>query len=154
MARLWRVRQSSMNRRFLFRELNYNRGQAIIFILCVALSLVSIVAINGLRRDIHQSLQSDARNLTGGDIILHSHYPFSNELLAAVSGFVDTGQVLSSHTWEFMSMTRDSDSGRTVLSQVKGLNLVTHFTGKLNLLQVRALHRCCKKDVSSCPRLC
>jgi len=110
-----------MNRRFLLRELLYGRGLVIIFILCSALSLISIVAVNGLRRDIHESLASDARNLSGGDIIIHSHYQFTRPLLTEVDRLADMGQVQVARSREFMSMARDSGGRMTVLAQVKAV---------------------------------
>ena len=42
--------RAAMNVRFLFREMQHGKSQAAVFVLCVALSLVSIVAINSFRR--------------------------------------------------------------------------------------------------------
>ena len=69
-----------MNVRFLIREMLHSKSQAVVFILCVALSLISIVAINSFRRDVQQSIVSDAKGLHGGDIIVHSHHEFSQAL--------------------------------------------------------------------------
>ena len=41
-----------MKLRHLFRDVVHNRGQAMIFVLCVALSLVSLIAVNSFRRDV------------------------------------------------------------------------------------------------------
>ena len=69
-----------MNIRFLIREILHSKSQALVFILCVALSLVSIVAINSFRNNVQQSIAGDARGLHGGDVIVHSHYEFSPAL--------------------------------------------------------------------------
>jgi len=97
--------------RFLLREMLEARHQAGIFILCVALSITSLVALNSFRHDVHRSIAGDARALHGGDIILHSHYDFSPGLLAAVHDLQGelSGMV---RTWEFYSVVR-SDAGET-----------------------------------------
>ena len=134
------TRQAQMNKRFLLRELSYGRGQAFVFILCAALSLISIVAINGLRRDIHQSLESDARDLSGGDIILHSHYDFSPGILAAVQELTDNGEIMRTQSWEFMSMARDVAASNTVLSQIKAVQPGYPFYGEIALSSGRSFH--------------
>ena len=91
--------------RFLWREMLAARRQAAVFILCVALSITSLVAVNSFRRDVHQAISGDARALHGGDVIVHSHYDFSPGLLSAVNG-LGTAVRQKLHTWEFYSVVR------------------------------------------------
>ncbi|MBE0584955.1 MAG: ABC transporter permease, partial [Desulfofustis sp.] len=70
--------------RFLIRELRHGGAQALTFILCVALSIATLTALNSFRSDVHRSLLNDAQALHGGDVIIHSHYPISEGLEQAV----------------------------------------------------------------------
>lgn len=94
-----------INSRFLWREMLGARRQAAVFILCVALSITSLVAVNSFRRDVHLAISGDARALHGGDVIVHSHYDFSPGLLSAVNG-LGTAVQEKLRTWEFYSVVR------------------------------------------------
>lgn len=102
--------------RFLLREMYDARKQALIFTLCVALSITSMVALASFRRDLDRSISGDARALHGGDVIVHSHYDFTPKLLAAVRGLAGvTGQV---RTWELYSVVRGAKSGTPLFSDI------------------------------------
>lgn len=105
-----------INLRFLVREMVSVRGQAAIFVLCVALSITSLVALNSFSRDVRSSLMGDAKALHGGDVLLHSHYPFSPGLLSAVENLGLPENNLA-RTWEFYSVARGDDS--SVLAGIK-----------------------------------
>lgn len=109
-----------LNVRFLIREMLEARNQAGIFILCVALSITSLVALNSFKGDVHQSITGDARALHGGDVIIHSHYDFSPALLAAVNTHQ---QVLLDRvrTWSFYSVVRNGADESTLFSNIKAV---------------------------------
>ncbi len=108
-----------MNVRFLFREIVHNRSQAAVFVLCMALSLVSIVAINSFRRDIRQSVVSDARSLHGGDVIVHSHYDLSPPLHQELELIKNEQKIRSVKTWEFYSVARREDGLDSLFCNIK-----------------------------------
>jgi len=108
-----------MNFRFIVSEIVHSRGQGFIFVVCVALSLVSLVAINSFRRDVNQSLISDARNLHGGDVIVTSHHPFTPAIEAELLALEDLPDTSVSRTWEFYSVARAVDKEQTVLANIK-----------------------------------
>lgn len=122
-----------MNLRFLLREIAHSRSQAVVFVLCVALSLVSIVAVNSLRRDVNSSIMSDARNLHGGDIIVHSHYKYSPGLQAELAEIRASENVKSAQTWEFYSVARRVDGRETLLSNIKVVQNGYPFYGEVVL---------------------
>lgn len=103
--------------RFLLRELAESRRQGGIFILCVALSIASLVAINSFKRDVNQSVMGDARALHGGDIIMHSHYDFSPSLMAGVSN-LGTRIANKARSWEFYSIVRNQEESSTLLANI------------------------------------
>jgi putative ABC transport system permease protein len=122
-----------MNVRFIIREILHSKSQAVVFILCVILSLVSIVAINSFRRDIRQSIVSDARGLHGGDIIVHSHYDFSQPLHQELTTLVGEEGIESVRTWEFYSVARREDGGDSLFCNIKVVDRGYPFYGVVEL---------------------
>jgi len=110
-----------MNIRFLLREIQHSKSQAVVFVLCVILSLVSIVAINSFRRDVQQSIVSDARGLHGGDIIVHSHYEFSQPLQEELDALSGQQEIERVRTWEFYSVARREDGRDSLFSNIKAV---------------------------------
>lgn len=110
-----------MNVRFLLREIQHSKSQAVVFVLCVILSLVSIVAINSFRRDVRQSIVSDARGLHGGDIIVHSHYDFSPPLQQELDALAGQAGIERVRTWEFYSVARREDGRDSLFSNIKAV---------------------------------
>jgi putative ABC transport system permease protein len=110
-----------INFRFIKREILHSKSQAAVFILCVILSLVSVVAINSFRRDVRQSIVSDARGLHGGDVILHSHYEFSPSLQQELLALTEDEDVQSVRTWEFYSVARRMDGENSLFSNIKAV---------------------------------
>lgn len=121
-----------LNLRFLVREMIECRNQAGIFILCVALSITTLVALNSFKRDVNISITGDARGLHGGDLILHSHYEFSPGMLSAVNRMHDdiSGRV---RTWEFYSVVRHPEKGGTVFSNIKAVGPAYPLYGEVEL---------------------
>ena len=62
--------------RFIFRQINGSHKQAVIFVLCVALSLLILTSLGGFSSSVRRSMLKDARQLHAADITIHSHYPF------------------------------------------------------------------------------
>ncbi|MFW2368151.1 MAG: ABC transporter permease [Desulforhopalus sp.] len=111
-----------MNSRFLIREMLHSRSQGAIFVLCVALSLISIVAVNSFRRDVRESIVTDARSLHGGDIIIHSHYPFSPNLEKELATLEESHEVEKVRSWEFYSVARREDGSDSLFSNIKAVS--------------------------------
>ncbi len=108
-----------MNVRFIIREILQSKSQSVVFVLCVILSLVSIVAINSFRRDVRQSIASDARALHGADIIVRSHYEFSQPLQRELSALQQEQGLETIRTWEFYSVARREDGRDSLLCNIK-----------------------------------
>lgn len=107
-----------MNVRFLLRDISHSKSQAVVFVLCVILSLISIVAINSFRRDVRQSIVSDARGLHGGDVIVHSHYSFSEALQHEINILSAEEGIETCRTWEFYSVARRMDGKDSLFSNI------------------------------------
>ncbi len=126
-----------INGRFLLRELLYSKKQAAIYILCVALSLVSLIAVNSFRRDIDRSISGDALALHGGDIILHSHYDLSEGLQRAVVELTEEKKATAVRTWAFYSVVRKSDESGSLLCNIKVVENGYPLYGRVDLASGR-----------------
>ncbi len=130
-----------MNLRFLFREIQHSKSQAVVFVLCVILSLVSIVAISSFRRDVRQSIVSDARGLHGGDIIVHSHYEFSQPLQQELDALAGQAGIERVRTWEFYSVARREDGRDTLFSNIKAVEQGYPLYGEVELASGRDFYQ-------------
>lgn len=105
--------------RFLWREMLAARRQASVFILCVALSITSLVALNSFRSDVFRSIIGDARGLHGGDLIVRSYYDLSPGLLAAAEA-LERQQIAQDRlrTWEFYTVVRHAATEETLFANI------------------------------------
>ncbi|KJS01752.1 MAG: hypothetical protein VR65_08445 [Desulfobulbaceae bacterium BRH_c16a] len=122
-----------MNYRFLIREIMHSRSQAVVFVLCVALSLVSIVAVGSFRRDVRSAIAGDARSLHGGDVIVHSHAELSPALTEELAGLRQEEGITSVDTWEFYSMARTEDGNKSLFSNIKAVESGYPLYGQVEL---------------------
>lgn len=131
-----------LHRRFILRELLQTKKQALIFILCVALSLTSLVAINSFKDTVHRSILADARTLYGGDIIIHSHYPFSPDLLKAVTEQEQQRAVTGAKTHEFYSLVRTATGTEaSLLAHIKAVSPGYPLYGRVALKSGRPFRK-------------
>jgi putative ABC transport system permease protein len=129
-----------LNRRFLLRELIHGRRHGLLFILCVALSLTTMTALNGFKGGVNRSLFEDARELHGGDIILHSHYPFSSSLRSEVEKLAEEGKVVAATTHRFYSVVLGGSQDRTLLTEIKIVGNTFPLYGRIELASARPLN--------------
>lgn len=125
------------HKRFILRQLTRSGNQAGVFILCVTLSILTIVAVNGFSESINRSLLRDARALHSGDIILHSHYPFSPPLLDAAAELEKRGEAQSLRVYDFYSVVRSDKEKETLLADLKVVGPEYPFYGQVKLASGR-----------------
>jgi putative ABC transport system permease protein len=125
---------------FIIREITRSSKQAIVFCLCVALSLTSLAVFSGFSESVSQILLSDAKKLHAADIIIHSHDKLSDELESAISDEIRKGKIERSRYWEFYSMVRRMDDHASVLSLLKVVEKGYPFYGKIVLKSGRPFH--------------
>ncbi|SDO73745.1 ABC transporter permease [Desulforhopalus singaporensis] len=123
-----------MHLRYIYREIINSRGQAAVYILCVALSLVTIVAIDSFRRDIDTSLLSDAKNLLGGDIRVRSHRSFSPELTKQLAQLAKEPGIEATRSWELNTVVRRADGGASVLASLMAVEPNYPLYGEVKLI--------------------
>jgi len=123
--------------KFILRQLTSARQQSILFVLCVALSMVTLVALRGFGESVNRTLQRDARQLSAADIVAESSFPFSQPLLDQSAALDKEGLTESAHVYEFLSVVRGSAtvSGAqdTLLSNLKVVDAGYPFYGVVEL---------------------
>jgi putative ABC transport system permease protein len=88
------------------RQIAGSRHQAVVFVLCVALSLVTLVSLSAFSRSVHMTFLKDARALHAADIIIHSHSPLSSSLVSELTALSKQGRIESACVYEFYSVVR------------------------------------------------
>ena len=127
-----------LHKSFIRRQLTGSKSQAAVFVLCVMLSIVTLVALNGFGESVHNSLLKDARTLHAGDIIIHSHYDFSQPLSEAVASLARRGAIESAKAYELYSVVRTVAESNSLLAKLKVVEKGYPFYGKVELLSGRA----------------
>jgi putative ABC transport system permease protein len=132
------VRTPAMrNPRFIRRQISASLHQSVLFVLCTALSLVTLVSLGGFSRSVHASFLKDARALHAADIIIHSHSPFSPPLLRELSVLERRKAVESARTYEFYSVVRTMGQHASLLSNIKAVGPGYPFYGVVKLASGR-----------------
>lgn len=122
-----------VNIRFLFRELIHGWHHGLIFILCVALSLTTMAALNSFKGSVNRTLFNDARDLHGADIIIHSHYPFSEKVTEEVENLRRQGRIIPSTVHEYYSVVRREGVEKTLFANIKSVDQNFPLYGKVAL---------------------
>ena len=125
---------------FIRREISRSSNQAMLFILCVGLSLVTLTAFSGFSKSIHQSLLNDARELHAADIIIRSYEALSDPLEQAISKQVREGRAERVRYYEFYTVIRTGDDSASALSLLKVVEKGYPFYGDVVLHSGRPLH--------------
>jgi len=124
---------------FIRRQLASTRSQSLIFVLCVALSMVTLVALRGFGDSVDRALTRDARALIGADIVVQSNFTFDPAITAAVAAIAAQGEAEAARTWEFYSVVRRSDENGSLLSNLKVVDPGWPFYGAVELASGAAL---------------
>lgn len=126
-----------LNSRLIRRLIAASLRQSAVFVLCVALSMVTLVSLGGFSRSVHSSLLKDARTLHAADIIIHAHAPFSPSLTGAVATLERRGALASARLYEFYSVVRAADREASLLAGLKVVAPGYPFYGKVELASGR-----------------
>ncbi|MEM7346036.1 MAG: FtsX-like permease family protein [Chloroflexota bacterium] len=122
-----------LNRRFILRQLASAKKQSIVFVLCVALSMVTLVSLGGFSDSVNQVLTQDSRELHAGDIIIQSSRPLEMPLADAVDTLVAEGEVERAKLYEFISIVRVTAEDNSLLSTIKVVEPKYPFYGEVVL---------------------
>lgn len=127
-----------IHNRFLFRQLTRSGGQPLLFVVCVMLSIQSLVALDGFSNSVRRSLLADAKSLHAADIIIQSSAPFSEEIHSTVKALEARGAVESTPTYEFYSMVRAEAQTGALLADIKVVGPEYPFYGQVLLASGKA----------------
>jgi len=122
-----------LNIRFIIRQIARSRRQAIVFVLCVALSIVTLISLNGFSASVNSSMLNDAKTLHAGDIVIHAHADLSPAVMNAVKQFEARNEILSTRIWEFYSVVRSQKAKDSLLAKLKLVQPGYPFYGKVVL---------------------
>ena len=126
-----------LNRTFILRQLTTARKQSLIFVLCVALSLVTLVALRGFGDSINRALLRDAKQLQASDLFVRASFPLSQPVLDTIARLVAEAQVESARTYEFLSVVRVAEREATQLANLKVVERGYPFYGQVMLASGR-----------------
>ena len=126
-----------LNRTFILRQLTTARKQSLIFVLCVALSLVTLVALRGFGDSINRALLRDAKQLQASDLFVRASFPLSQPVLDTIARLVAEEQVESARTYEFLSVVRVAAGEATQLANLKVVERGYPFYGQVMLASGR-----------------
>jgi putative ABC transport system permease protein len=121
----------------VIRQVRRSSQQAILFVLCVGLSLTTLTAFSGFATSVERALLKDARSLHAADIIIRSYDPISAPLEQAVDRLTDRKQVQRVAVHEFYSVVRPPDNDASVLSALKVVEPGYPFYGEVLLKSKR-----------------
>ena len=121
----------------VIRQVQRSSQQALLFVLCVALSLTSLTAFSGFSNSVGRSLLNDARTLHAADIIIKSYDPISPTLNNAVDQLVAAQQLQRTHLHVFLSVVRRVDERSSVLAGLKVVEEGYPFYGEVALASGR-----------------
>ncbi len=126
-----------LNLRFITRQVRSSGKQALILVLCVALSLLTLVSLAGFSSSVRSSMLKDARQLHAADIIIHSHYPLSPGLGSSIEEYEKQRQATGALVHEFYSMTTNPAREKSILSHLKVVEKGYPFYGTVELASGR-----------------
>jgi putative ABC transport system permease protein len=119
--------------KYILRDLSRSRSQAAVFVLCVVLAIVTLVAVNGFSGSVTDALMQDARTLHAADIIVQSRQAISAGLNNAIDRMRREGKIQSSRTYEFYSVVQAVEGNGTLLSNIKAVSEAYPLYGRCEL---------------------
>ena len=118
---------------FIIRQIVRSRRQAVVFVLCVALSIVTLISLNGFSASVNTSLLKDAKTLHAADIIIQSYQEISPGTIDIIRQLEDQNQIISNRVWEFYSVVRSQKSQDSLLAKLKIVQPGYPFYGQVVL---------------------
>ena len=122
-----------LNIHFIIRQITRSRRQAIVFVLCVALSIVTLISLNGFSASVNSSMLNDARTLQAADIVIQSYFDLSPAVINAVNELERRNKIDSTRVWEFYSVVRSQKGKDSLLAKLKLVGSGYPFYGKIVL---------------------
>ena len=129
-----------IHRTFIRRQLTTAKQHSAIFVLCVALALVSLVGLNSFGHSVNKALLADARKLQAADVIVDSRQPTSVGLSEAIQELVDQKAAEETQVRQFFTVARDANNSQSLLTELKVIERAYPFYGVVEIGSERPLH--------------
>ena len=129
-----------VHKRFILRQIRRSGKQTTIFVLCVAISIVTISSLGSFGESVRASMLKDARKLHAADIIIRSHYALSDGIEALLRSLQEKGAIESARVYLFYSVVRSADDRQSLLAGVKVTDPGYPFYGEVRLASGRPFH--------------
>jgi len=110
-----------------WREITANRKKIVIFMSAIILGVAAQVAITSFRDTLNNSIDNQAKELLGADLILERRTPFTT----SDTTLIDSISTKSASEIRFASMVYQKNSTNTRLSQIRALEGPFPFYGEL-----------------------
>jgi putative ABC transport system permease protein len=123
--------------KFCRSRIRRSGNQALVLVLCVALSVVTLAALSSFAESTNRSILNDARSLHASDIILRSNYPFEQSLLDEVERTKSRYGAQSARVYSFYSVVRSPDEENSLLVGIKAPEKGYPFYGEVKLASGR-----------------
>ncbi len=125
---------------FIRRQVTSARKQSTVLVLCVALSMVTLVALRGFGDSVNRALIRDAQALQAADIKVDSNFRLSAPLVDEIAAIETEGLATTARTYQFVSVVRVADGEETLLSNLKVVEPGYPFYGEVTLASGRPFH--------------
>ena len=125
---------------FIRRQLTTARQQSLIFVLCVALAIVTLVGLNSFGSSINRTLLNDAQELLAADAVIDSSYPFSEPVVDALADLAARNQIDYTQLTGLFTVARLPNEENSLLVDLKAVEVAYPFYGEAVLASGRALH--------------
>jgi len=122
-----------VNARFILRQIGGAKRQCSVFVLCVTLSMITLVSLGSFSRSVQSSLLRDARALHAADIIIHAHAPLPPALERQIASYAKAGKIESARFWDFYTVVQKVVGTGSLLSELKVVEPGYPFYGKVLL---------------------
>jgi putative ABC transport system permease protein len=126
-----------VNLRFIGRQITGAKRQCAVFVLCVALSMITLVSLGSFSRSVQSSLLRDAQALHAADIIVHSHAPLPAPLDARFAALGKSGELASARYYDFYSVVQKVTGAGSLLCDLKVVEPGYPFYGRVLLASGR-----------------
>lgn len=126
-----------VNARFILRQITGAKRQCTVFVLCVALSMITLVSLGSFSRSVRSSMLRDAQALHAADIIVHAHSPLPDRIRSTLAALAGEGRIETARYWSFYSVLRKPDGAGSLLCDLKVVEPGYPFYGKVLLASGR-----------------
>ncbi|GFO53728.1 membrane protein [Geomonas sp. Red276] len=129
-----------VNAHFILRQISGARRQSALFVLCVALSMITLVSLGSFNRSVQRSLWRDARALHAADIIIRAHAELPPPLESEIATLASKGTITTARYYDFYTVIQKHSGQGSLLSDLKAVEPGYPFYGQVLLASGRPFH--------------